>query len=69
MTPQHPAITPELIHAEVLRSRAAQGLPPKVQDPAVLERVAAVLRLADPAVESLATSPRKRPRKTAAVQT
>ncbi|MGB6164180.1 MAG: hypothetical protein WCF33_25135 [Pseudonocardiaceae bacterium] len=37
-------MTPEL-RAKVARSRAAQGLPATVPDPATLERVAAVLRL------------------------
>jgi hypothetical protein len=39
-----PSPSPEL-RAKVTRTRAAQGLPATVQDPAVLERVAAVLRL------------------------
>jgi hypothetical protein len=36
----------EHLRAAVAASRAAQGLPPRVTDPATLERVAAVLRLA-----------------------
>jgi hypothetical protein len=35
----------EHLRAAVAASRAAQGLPPTVEDPATLERVAAVLRL------------------------
>jgi hypothetical protein len=35
----------EELSAYVTASRAAQGLPPVVTDPATLERVAAVLRL------------------------
>jgi hypothetical protein len=38
----------ELIHAKVVRTRAAQGLPPTVQDPAALERVAALFELMTP---------------------
>jgi hypothetical protein len=33
------------LRAKVTRTRAAQGLPSNVQDPAALERAAAVLRL------------------------
>jgi hypothetical protein len=39
-----PPPSPEL-RAKVAASRAAQGLPPVITDPAALERVAAVLRL------------------------
>ncbi|MGH3933562.1 MAG: hypothetical protein ACRDS1_01025 [Pseudonocardiaceae bacterium] len=45
-------MTPEL-RAYVAASRAAQGLPPTVEDPAILERVAAVFRLVAPPVESV----------------
>jgi hypothetical protein len=38
-------VTPAELRAKVATSRAAQGLPPTVQDPAALERAAAVLRL------------------------
>jgi len=31
----------------VLRTRAAQGLPPTIEDPATLSRVAEILRLAE----------------------
>jgi hypothetical protein len=34
--------------ARVAASRAQQGLPPTVQDPGTLERVAAIFRLVDP---------------------
>lgn len=54
-------ITPEL-RAKVAASRAAQGLPPVITDPATLERVAAVLRLVtltEPAPPSLRTRRRK----------
>jgi hypothetical protein len=44
-----PVASPEL-RAKVAASRAAQGLPPVVTDPATLERVAAVLRLVAPVV-------------------
>jgi hypothetical protein len=36
----------EEIVRKVRESRAAQGLPPTVEDPATLERVAEILRLA-----------------------
>lgn len=36
--------TPAEITARVTASRAAQGLPPKVEDPAILAKVAALLR-------------------------
>lgn len=36
----------EEIRASVAATRAAQGLPPKVEDPGVLERAAAVFRAA-----------------------
>lgn len=39
-----PPPSPEL-RAKVARTRANQGLPPVITDPATLERVAAVLRL------------------------
>jgi hypothetical protein len=35
----------DVIKAKVVASRVSQGLPPTVQDPGTLERVAAVLRL------------------------
>jgi hypothetical protein len=35
--------TPEEIEAWVTESRAAQGLPPTIEDPRVLERIAAIL--------------------------
>ncbi len=46
-------MTPEMCElvAKVARTRAAQGLPPTIQDPAALERAAAVLRLMMPADE------------------
>jgi hypothetical protein len=51
-----PPPSPEL-RAYVAASRAAQGLPPVVTDPATLERVAAVLRLV--ALPEPAPSPRR----------
>jgi hypothetical protein len=54
-------ITPEL-RAKVTRTRAAQGLPPVITDPATLERVAAVLRVAAPD-EPPVPSPQKRSEK------
>jgi hypothetical protein len=42
-----PPPSPEL-RAKVTRTRANQGLPPVITDPATLERVASVLRLAVP---------------------
>lgn len=42
----HAARADDHLRAAVAASRAAQGLPPTVTDPATLERVAAVLRLA-----------------------
>ncbi|MGH3810269.1 MAG: hypothetical protein ACRDRU_27345 [Pseudonocardiaceae bacterium] len=38
-------MTPAELRAKVATSRVAQGLPPTVQDPAALERAAAVMRL------------------------
>ncbi|MFZ0877817.1 MAG: hypothetical protein WAN20_25395 [Pseudonocardiaceae bacterium] len=55
-----PPPSPEL-RAKVARTRASQGLPPVITDPATLERVAAVLRLAAPD-EPLVPSQRKRRR-------
>lgn len=46
--------------AKVARTRAAQGLPPTIQDPAALERAAAALRLMTPADEH---TPRKHRRR------
>jgi hypothetical protein len=43
-------VTPEEIHAKVVRTRTEQGLPPTITDPATLERVAAVFRLQEPAI-------------------
>lgn len=52
------------ISRKVATSRAAQGLPPAIEDPATLERVAAIFRLvADQAAEaesSKSSPPRKR---------
>jgi hypothetical protein len=38
-------MTPAEVRAKVTRTRASQGLPSVISDPATLERVAAVLRL------------------------
>ena len=54
-------MTPAELHAKVVRTRAAQGLPPTVEDPADLERAAAALRLAD-FDEVKVPSPRRRRR-------
>ncbi|MGH3547087.1 MAG: hypothetical protein ACRDQU_02985 [Pseudonocardiaceae bacterium] len=54
----------ELLRAEVTASRAKQGLPPTIEDPAVLERVAAILRLAE--VDEPVPKPRKRRRRSPA---
>jgi hypothetical protein len=54
-----PPPSPEL-RAYVVASRAAQGLPPVVTDPATLERVAAVLRLVAPVVVSQRTRRRRK---------
>lgn len=52
------AVSPEQLHAVVAASRAAQGLPPVIEDPATLERVAAVFRLPTEAnVEQQADEP------------
>jgi hypothetical protein len=48
----------ETIHAKVVRTRAEQGLPPTVSDPATLERVAAIFRLMAPE-EPAPPKPRK----------
>lgn len=37
----------EQIRTKVVRTRAEQGLPPTIQDPATLDRVAAVFRVVD----------------------
>lgn len=58
-----PPPSPEL-RAKVVASRAAQGLPPVITDPATLERVAAVFRLVLPA--PVMRSPRTRRRTAAA---
>lgn len=42
-----PSPSPAL-RAKVARTRIAQGFPPRVQDPAALERAAAALRLVAP---------------------
>jgi hypothetical protein len=39
------------VHAWVVRSRAAQGLPPQVTDPVILEAVQAIFRAALPPYE------------------
>jgi hypothetical protein len=41
---------PQSVRDRVAATRAAQGLPPTVEDPAALERAAAVLRLPAPCV-------------------
>lgn len=41
-------MTPEQLATKVAATRAAQGLPPHVQDAAALERCAAIFRLVDP---------------------
>ncbi|PZS22130.1 MAG: hypothetical protein DLM60_05015 [Pseudonocardiales bacterium] len=56
-------MSPEDLRAYVTASRARQGLPPTVTDPATLERVASVFRLVTPADESVPPQPRKRRRK------
>jgi predicted DNA-binding transcriptional regulator AlpA len=56
---------PEL-RAYVAASRATQGLPPVITDPATLERVAAVLRLVT-ITEPAPPSPRTRPKTSGAV--
>ncbi|HET9256649.1 MAG TPA: hypothetical protein VFO16_15815, partial [Pseudonocardiaceae bacterium] len=53
--------------AKVAASRASQGLPPVITDPATLERVAAVFRLVLPAPAG--RSPRTRRRTAAARRT
>jgi hypothetical protein len=55
-------VTPDELRAKVAASRASQGLPPTIQDPATLERVAAVLRLMAPD-ELGPPQPRKRRRR------
>jgi hypothetical protein len=54
------------IRAKVATSRAKQGLPPVIEDPATLERVAAVLRLVP--VQPAVPPQRTRRRKTTAGQ-
>lgn len=55
-------MSPEELRAYVAESRAHQGLPPTVTDPATLERVASVFRLTVPDELSV-PQPRKRRRK------
>jgi hypothetical protein len=43
-------VSPDELRAYVVESRARQGLPPTVTDPATLERVAAVFRLMAPTI-------------------
>lgn len=57
-------MTPAELRAKVARTRAAQGLPATVQDPAALERAAAALRLVQ-FDEVMVSSPQKRRRTTA----
>lgn len=52
-------MTPDELRAWVTASRAKQGLPPKVEDPGVLERAAAAFRVMAPA-EPAQPQPRKR---------
>ncbi|MGH3798480.1 MAG: hypothetical protein ACRDSP_26855 [Pseudonocardiaceae bacterium] len=61
-------MSPEEVHAKVIATRAAQGLPPTIQDPATLERIAAILRLCPPATGAGAgrTAPRPARRRKAA---
>ena len=54
-------MSPEQIHAKVARTRAKQGLPPTVTDPATLERVAAVFRLMAPDASPKPRKHRHRP--------
>jgi hypothetical protein len=66
-----PSSTPALIkrdhraavHAKVATTRAKQGLPPTVQDPATLERIAAVFRLIGDTDEPVAPAQRNLRRK------
>lgn len=51
-------MTPEL-RAYVAASRAEQGLPPTIQDPAALERIAAVFRLVNPQTAPVRRSRRR----------
>ena len=57
-SPYAAAVMNDEMRARVAASRAAQGLPPVVEDLAVIERVAAVFRLVDdpesPAVPEVA---------------
>jgi hypothetical protein len=54
-------VTPEELDAKVVRTRAEQGLPPVIEDPATLERIAAVFRLVTvPAAVSSPRTPRRR---------
>jgi hypothetical protein len=53
-------VSPDELRAYVAASRARQGLPATVTDPAALERVAAVFRLMIPAAEPAPRKPRKR---------
>jgi hypothetical protein len=56
---------PPSLRAKVARTRASQGLPPVITDPAILERVAAVLRLValpEPLVPSQRTRSEKQTR-------
>jgi hypothetical protein len=57
----------EYLRAAVAASRAAQGLPPVVVDPAALERAAAALRLAIPVARKKPVAPAQRNRRRKAV--
>lgn len=52
-------MTPDEIRERVTASRAAQGLPPVVTDPAAIERVAAILLAAETANTNRTTEARK----------
>lgn len=56
-------MTPDELDAKVVRTRAEQGLPPVVEDPATLERVAAIFRLMAPNEPALPKSRKHRRRK------
>lgn len=50
----------EQLRRKVTQTRASQGLPPTIEDPATLERAAGVLRLIDNAALPVAATAAKR---------
>jgi hypothetical protein len=50
----------EALIAQMEKQRAAQGLPPRIEDVAVLSRIATIMRLADRRVAGQASATKQR---------